>query len=118
MDRTHHLLASLTAHPGWEELMKPVIAARVRVYYDQLINPSAARKETVPDDFLRGAIDALKWVVTYPEMELNAHRIAEQEEEAANRELADVVPLFGGGRPDSGNGESHGRGREGGPSSG
>lgn len=96
--------------------MKPVISARAKVYYEQLLDPSQTRQSQMSDDFIRGQIQALKWVITYPEEELKAYRAAEQEEEAAVREMAEVIPLFGDGRPDSGNGDTHGRGTEGGTS--
>ena len=96
--------------------MKPVITERVRVYYAQLIDPSQARQAQMSDDFIRGAIQSLKWAITYPDEELKAYRAAELEEEAAVKEMAEVIPLFGGGRPDSGNGDTHGRGSEGGGS--
>lgn len=89
--------------------MKPVIAERVRTYYDNLLNPSVARKDTANDDFLRGAIVSLKWVVEYPQAEINLALRQAEEEAASAREAEEEVPLFGGERLAAENGDGHGR---------
>ena len=113
LSREHELLENLSIHPAWEHILKPVIAEKVSVYYAQLLDPSQARKDSASDDFLRGAIIALRWVVKYPQTEIEAGRSAEQDAEAAVREMAEVVPLFGDSRPVSETGETHGRAEDG-----
>ena len=113
LSREHELLENLLVHPAWEHILKPVIAEKVKVYYAQLLDPSVVRKDYAPDDFLRGAIGALKWVITYPQAEIDAARLDSQEAETAAREAAEEVPLFGGGRPTSETGEDHGRSQRG-----
>jgi len=111
LSREHELLENLLQHPAWEGILKPVIAEKVRTYYDALLNPSVDRKDTTNDDFLRGAIVSLKWVVEYPRMEINmAHQRAA--EETLDRESEEEVPLFGGGRPPTENGDAHGGAEE------
>lgn len=113
LSREHELLENLLTHPAWEHILKSVINEKVKVYYAQLLDPSAARKDSASDDFLRGGIVALRWVITYPQAEIDAARQEAQEEEAAAREAAEEVPLFGDSLPGPGNGETHGRGTEG-----
>jgi len=108
LSREHELLENLLQHPAWEGILKPVIVERVQQYYASLLDPSVARKDSANDDFLRGAIVSLKWVVEYPQTEIKlAHQRAA--EEALDRESEEEVPLFGGGRPPTENGEVHGR---------
>lgn len=109
LSREHELLANLLQHPAWEGILKPVIVERVRIYYDNLLNPSVQRKDAANDDFLRGAIVSLKWVVEYPQSEINAALREAEEEAASAREAEEEVPLFGAGRPASENGDGHGR---------
>jgi hypothetical protein len=109
LSREHELLGDLLRHPAWEGILKPVIVERVQGYYTCLLNPSAARKDATNDDFLRGAIVSLKWVVEYPQEEINAARLEAEKEEALVRETEAEIPLFGGGRPAPENGDGHGR---------
>jgi len=109
LSREHELLANLLQHPAWEGILKPVVTERVRIYYAQLIDPSQARKDSANDDFIRGAIVSLRWVLEYPQAEIDAAMQEVEEDVAAAREAAEVIPLFGGGRPGSEIGETHGR---------
>jgi hypothetical protein len=112
LSREHELLENLLAHPAWEHILKPVITEKVTLYYSQLLSPTQGRKDVAPDDYLRGAIEALRWVVTYPQAEIDAAKEEAAREEAAAREAAEEVPLFGGGRPTFETGEDHGRSGE------
>jgi len=105
----HTALAFTVSTRGWEELFKPRIAQRAQEYYELLLDPAVSRKEKMNDDYLRGAIAALKWVVTWPDLELNAAATAVQE---ANREAAanEQQPFFGG-PPPNGHGGSNGNSR-------
>ena len=109
ISREHELLNDLIRSPAWEGLLKPIIAEKVAIYYKRLLDPAGSRKDLIPDDFIRGQIEALRWVVTYPQMEIDEARRIDEEEEAAAKEAANVVPLFGGRRPAPENGEAHGR---------
>jgi hypothetical protein len=112
LSREHELLENLLAHPAWEHIVKPVINEKVKVYLAQLLNPSQARKDSISDDHIRGAIEALRWVVTYAQQEIDAAKEESLRDEAAAREAAEEVPLFGGGRPITETGEDHGRSGE------
>jgi len=83
--------------PAWEGLYRATIATRVKEYYRLLIDPSQKRKENLNDDFLRGAIHALQWAVTWPDQEMDK-AAAELLQRAAN-EPQDEEPLVGGSRP-------------------
>lgn len=109
LSREHELLANLLQHPAWEGILKPVITERVRIYYAQLVDPSQARKDSANDDFIRGGIVALRWVVEYPQQEIDAAMREVEDAALLAREAEEEVPLFGGGRPASENGDGHGR---------
>jgi hypothetical protein len=113
LSREHELLANLLQHPAWEGILKPVVADQVKLYYSQLVDPSQSRQNRASDDFIRGAIVSLRWVVEYPQAEIDAAMREVEEDVAAAREVAEVIPLFGGGRPGSEIGEAHGRADEG-----
>jgi hypothetical protein len=113
LSREHELLANLLQHPAWEGILKPVVAERVKIYYSELVNPSDERRKRMTDDFIRGAIVSLRWVLEYPQEIIDAAMKEVEEDVAAAREVAEVIPLFGGGRPTSEIGETHGRGDEG-----
>lgn len=109
LSREHELLANLLEHPAWAGILKPVIAEQVKLYYTQLVDPSQVRKDTASDDFIRGAIVSLRWVVEYPQREIDAALREVEEDAAAARDAVEEVPLFGGGRPSTEEGEAHGR---------
>lgn len=95
LSEEHQALSHLLLHPAWEGIIKKGIAERVNSYYTQLIDPSVKRKDATPDDFIRGYIAALKWVVSWPEEEMN--RAVEELLNAAQVDIAAVepIPLFG-----------------------
>lgn len=79
LDDYHRYLGYLLMSPGWNEIFKPKIAERAKVLYDRLIDPSAKRKDNLPDDYIRGQIATLKWILEWPEkaMQLVANQIKE-----------------------------------------
>lgn len=89
----HRALSFMLMAPAWEALYKAKIAERVKEYYRLLLEPSTDLKKQYPDDYLRGAIAALKWAIEWPDMELNAAVVAAQTTPPADEE---PMPLFGG----------------------
>jgi len=79
----HRHLAGMLQSYGWESVMKVIIAEKVKGLYVRLLDPTKKRKEEVPDDFIRGEIAALKWIIEWPEKEMAqvARRIREAEEQ-------------------------------------
>lgn len=77
----HRYLGYLLMSPGWKEVILPTIGERAKMLYDKLIDPKESRKENLPDDFIRGQIAVLKWIIEWPEkeMQLAAQQMAEQE---------------------------------------
>jgi hypothetical protein len=111
----HQALSHLLLHPAWEGIIKKGIAERAAAYNNQLIDPSVSRKDVAPDDFIRGYIAALKWVVSWPEEEMN-RAVQTLLDEAA--ELAEPeAPLFGN-IADVARGMTNGQGRPSDSSSG
>jgi len=81
--------------PGWNETLVPLISQRAKMLYDQLLEPSKTRQDKLPDDFIRGQIAALRWVVSGPRELVEAAVRASSEEEAA-KDAAPIPPMFGG----------------------
>lgn len=79
--------------------MKPLIQEKAKTAYAQLLVPTHRRKADEPDDYLRGMIAALKWVVEYPEHEMDEAAREELEQERMAKQAAAQLPLFGDGRP-------------------
>ncbi len=96
----HQALGFMLMCPAWDGLYKARIAERVREYYALLLEPSTKTREAYPDDYIRGAIAALKWAIEWPDQEMNAAAILAQEEarDAAGAENQNQR-LFGGSPP-------------------
>lgn len=91
--------------PAWEALYKPKITEEVKLLYQQILDPSQKRKDSRPDDYLRGMIAGLRFAIEWPEqeMELAAARLRQEQED--EKQL--IIPLFGNGQPipqENGNG--------------
>jgi len=95
---------------AWEGLYKAKIVEEVRGLYAQLVNPSQARKDAVPDDFIRGQIQALKWAIEWPDQEMNRAVLESAQADKEEAEFQKVVPLFGGGHPGPGKETLNGNG--------
>ena len=93
----HRALGYLLTCPGWEGIYKARLAEQAQIWNRQLIDRSTARKAQFPDDFLAGAIYALQWAVTWPDMELT--KAAAELLERAATEAVEEEPLVGGSRP-------------------
>jgi len=91
LDEAHEALSRLLLNPAWDGVIKTRINLMVKTLYNQIIDPSQNRKDRASDDFIRGQIQALKWVVTFPDEEMN-HAVTEILMEA---EPPPPPPLFG-----------------------
>jgi hypothetical protein len=102
ISREHRELSFMLMCPAWSGLYKAKIAERVTEYYRLLLEPSTTdTKKEYPDDYLRGAIAALKWAIEWPDRELNAAVIASQDDVVPTAAGEPNQPLFGG-RPNEG----------------
>jgi hypothetical protein len=108
LSREHETLEHLITHEGWA-LIQARIQDTVRILYQEILSPSEERKKRLPDDFIRGSISALRELVEWPQAELKLAYDLEAEQVAAARDAAEIIPLFGEGRPFPGNGDGHGR---------
>lgn len=74
---------------GWTDVLRPAVAEKVKTLYAKLIDPSEKRKENLPDDFIRGEIASLKWILEWPEKEMQAaaRALKEAEERAKLEEV-------------------------------
>jgi hypothetical protein len=112
LSREHQVLEHLLGHDGWL-LLRARMQDVVRLYYEQILIPSSKRKDSVPDDFIRGAIAALREMTEWPESEVKA-AYGEIELEATRvREMREEEPLFGDRRPAFEEGDDHGRSENG-----
>lgn len=96
----HEQLGFMLMCPAWEGLYKARIAEKVKEYYALLLEPSSKTRGDFPDDYLRGAIAALKWAIEWPDQEMNAAAILAHEEarDVAGSETQNQR-LFGGSPP-------------------
>lgn len=108
MSPEHEALAYLMQQDAWEGVYKARIREQVRILYDQLLDPAKTRANSRPDDFIRGMVVAYRDAIEWPQLEVAMARKEEEEQLEAAEEAANVVPLFGGGRPDP-EGELDGR---------
>jgi hypothetical protein len=90
------LFAMLTEDVAWKEF-EAAGRRRIEIFTRDLRDPSAARKAKYPDDYVRGQIDALEWMLDLPkgiiaaaerQAEINALAQAEQRR-------ADLVASYG-----------------------
>jgi hypothetical protein len=96
----HEQLGFMLMCPAWDGLYKARIAEKVREYYALLLEPSSKTRDAFPDDYLRGAIAALKWAIEWPDQEMNAAAILAQEEARDAAESGTQGQrLFGGSPP-------------------
>ena len=81
-DRPTHL-RSFRGNTAWREILLPALDDQRRSVITQLIDPSIARKNERPDDYLRGILHALAWIETLPERELqrSIRRTAEDDDD-------------------------------------
>ena len=85
IEERYQLVSSLSTHEGWTKIAIPIISNRVKTLYTRLIDPSERRKEALPDDYIRGQIAALKWMIEWPDKQLAVltemvvHRADEQQ---------------------------------------
>ena len=98
LDREHEQFAYLILSPAWN-MYKAGIVEKVKILYHQLVNPSQERKDAAPDDYIRGQIEALRWVLEWPEKEMNAATLQALDEQDKKESEKQIIPLFGNGRP-------------------
>jgi len=90
-------LGYLLTCPAWDSVYKATLAQQAQIWNRQLLDRSASRKNSYPDDFLAGAIYALKWAVEWPDQKLN--KAAAELLERVASEAVEEEPLVGGSRP-------------------
>lgn len=76
-------LRHLLAHRAWTEFFVPTLKQSRDAAIAQLLDPSVERKQDYPDDFLRGQISMLEWLLTHPQtllQEQDAKNAKDQEE--------------------------------------
>lgn len=70
VDEVHAQLGWLLMSQGWMAVMRPAITERAKVLTARLLDPTAGRKDRIPDDFIRGQVAALRWLIEWPEKEM------------------------------------------------
>ena len=93
------LFASLTEDEAWKEFEKAG-RRRIEMFTRSLRDPSSARKDKFPDDYVRGQIDALEWMLNLPhgiiaaaESQAEQDAVARAEQRAADLR-AKLGPTF------------------------
>jgi len=79
-------LQEVVRSTSWQEGVLPLLEGQIEANIGLLLNPDAGRKSKYPDDYLRGVIDAFRWVLHEPAnkaksrlQELLEERLAERE---------------------------------------
>lgn len=76
VQKTHQDLGWLLMSTGWNDVMKPAVVERAKSLTSRLLDPSAQRKDRLPDDYIRGQIAALRWLIEWPEKEMQQAAVA------------------------------------------
>ena len=71
--------------PAWNNVIIPELKKRMELLYNKLIDPTKKRKEETSDDFIRGQIAAVRWMVAWPSKRQAALRERMDDIEANNR---------------------------------
>lgn len=66
MEEEEQALRWLITSPSWNEVVRPKIEERMVILYNKLIDPTQKRKEEVSDDYIRGQIAVIRWLVAWP----------------------------------------------------
>lgn len=80
-------LREMQAHPGWREVLKPILDARSAGLQRMLRDPSKSRKEKFPDDYIRGRLEEAEFLSEHPDLLVETIQQAAVEEKlVADRE--------------------------------
>jgi hypothetical protein len=105
-DRQVYAIIELIEDRGWEVLEQRV-QGRIETARNALLkDPSRARKDKLPDDYLRGQIEALEWCLSWPKATAEQRMSLEDEEKATRRRraAADLQARLGPTFPGAGSG--------------
>lgn len=76
-------LREMQAHPGWRDVLKPILDARIEGLNRMLRDPSKARKEKFPDDYIRGRLEEAEFIMDHPNLLVETIQAAAVEEKLA-----------------------------------
>lgn len=93
----HKALGYMLQTPGWNGLYMGKMLEEARILNARLLDPSQKRKDSQSDDFLRGAIFAIKRALEWPDEEMTM--AAAELLARASTEPVIEDPLVGGSRP-------------------
>ena len=80
MTDEHKALNFTISSPGWLLYLQRS-GERQKDYMAKLLDPAKQRGELMPDDYIRGYIQALIWSATWPRQEVEAAMVEDQEEQ-------------------------------------
>lgn len=89
-------ILALEGTPGWVALVSRA-EVRLTTMRKAMMDPSKERQEKLPDDYLRGQIEALEWLITLPQdVEREDERATDEERERRrHRDSADLIARVG-----------------------
>lgn len=74
---------------GWCMVFQPLLEDKRRTMMMALRDPSLARKAKLPDDFIRGVLDTVEWIMATPRINAEVDRnVAVEDELQAQRDKA------------------------------
>ena len=97
LSREHQALGYMLRTEGWNEVYRSRMVEEARELNKRLLDPSTRRKDSASDDYLRGAIYAIKRAIEWPDEEMNM--AAAELLQRASEAQPDEEPLVGGSRP-------------------
>lgn len=65
-DEEYRTLLWFVDSPVWKSILRPAFETRLAALYVKLLDPSTKRKEMVPDDYIRGQLAVVQWLLTWP----------------------------------------------------
>jgi len=96
-----HLIDSIYNSPGWIQVFQPLLEEKHRTNTIALRNPDLARKAKLPDDYIRGVLDTVEWLMTVPrqaaEVDRNVGVQDEMHEVQARKDAARAFLGWGSG---------------------
>jgi hypothetical protein len=100
MPRDVMQLASMISDPGWQ-VYKAKCESAIKVWETLLKNPDEDRARKLPDNYLRGRIDALELAINWPKVQVDQHveRDDDDQEDARREAVLDARTRLGASFP-------------------
>ena len=79
LSQEHQSLKFMLHIPGWE-LLKAALGERQKEMIATILSPKASRKDTIPDDYIRGYVQGMLDMAMWPQQEVEEAERRDTEE--------------------------------------